>query len=152
MAPVDRYEPAGQDIVSEEIDGEVVVVNLNNGNYYSLTQSATAVWAGIREGATLEEIRARLRGRYSGEAQVIDRALADLIAALEQEQLIVRRPVGVAGVSGIAPVSEAGMEQEPFAPPVFERFTDMADLLLLDPVHETEEEKGWPHAKGNAHG
>jgi hypothetical protein len=30
---------------------------------------------------------------------------------------------------------------------VFERFTDMGDLLLLDPVHDVEDEKGWPHPK-----
>jgi hypothetical protein len=23
----------------------------------------------------------------------------------------------------------------------------MGDLLLLDPVHEVEEQKGWPHSK-----
>ena len=48
MALTDRYEPAGSDIVSEEIDGEVIIVNLRNGNYYSLTQSATVIWAGIQ--------------------------------------------------------------------------------------------------------
>ena len=40
--------------------------------------------------------------------------------------------------------------QESYQAPVFERFTDMGDLLLLDPVHEAEDEKGWPHPKGNA--
>jgi hypothetical protein len=26
----------------------------------------------------------------------------------------------------------------------FDRFTDMQDLLLLDPIHEVDEEVGWP--------
>jgi hypothetical protein len=30
-----------------------------------------------------------------------------------------------------------------FGQPVLEKFTDMADLLLLDPIHEVGE-AGWP--------
>ena len=33
--------------------------------------------------------------------------------------------------------------------PALERFTDMEDLLLLDPVHDVEE-MGWPHVNPNA--
>lgn len=67
MALTDWYEPAGPDIVSEEIDGEVIIVNLRNGNYYSLSQSAAVVWSGIQEHATLERLQHRLHRRYAGE-------------------------------------------------------------------------------------
>ena len=151
MALTGRYEPAGPDIVSEEIDGEVIIVNLRNGNYYSLSQSATVIWAGIQEHATLERLQDHLQGRYSGENGSMERDLAELIRALEAEELIIHRdasdsaaPVGAATVD-----AEAG-DKEAYRPPIFERFTDMGDLLLLDPVHEAEDEKGWPHAKANA--
>ena len=32
----------------------------------------------------------------------------------------------------------------PFEPPSLETFTDMRDLLLLDPIHEVTD-AGWPH-------
>ena len=38
-----------------------------------------------------------------------------------------------------------GVERVPYVPPVLEKFTDMQDLILLDPVHEVSE-RGWPHA------
>jgi hypothetical protein len=151
MDLTDSYEPAGQDIVSEEIDGEVIIVNLKNGHYYSLTQSAALIWAGIQEHATLEQIRDRLLVRYSGDTASIRRGLVDLIKALEVEQLITQR----AAAEGPSRVDESTRgeipagEKEPYLPPLFERFTDMGDLLLLDPVHEVEDEKGWPHAKRN---
>lgn len=152
MALQERYEPAGQDVVSEEIDGEVIIVNLNNGNYYSLTQSAAVVWTGIERGATVEQLENRLASRYSGETGVMNQALAGLIQALEAERLITRRIPSEASQPADPAPEEAlhAREKEAFQPPVFERFTDMEDLLLLDPVHETEGEKGWPHARDEA--
>ena len=76
--------------------------------------------------------------------------IAELIKALEAEELIA--PSGAEGTS-LADDPRAteppSGDKQTYQPPVFERFTDMGDLLLLDPVHEAEEEKGWPHAKRN---
>ena len=150
MALTDRYEPAGADVVSEEIDGEVIIVNLKNGNYYSLSQSATVIWAGIQERATLERLQDRLQRRYAGESGAMCRDLMALIQALEAEQLITARSASESPTAVEAPgaVADAIGEKVAYQPPQFECFTDMGDLLLLDPVHEAEEEKGWPHAKG----
>lgn len=155
MQSTEKYEPAGQDVVAEEIDGEVVIVNLKNGNYYSLTQSATLVWAGIQEHISVKQIRERLAQRYRGEADAMNRDIDELLRALELEQLIRRwsdadahADDGAAGDATVAGAASA-TEQVDYLAPVFERFTDMGDLLLLDPVHEAEEEKGWPHAKDN---
>ena len=35
-------------------------------------------------------------------------------------------------------------EKRPYVPPQIERFTDMQELLLLDPIHEVDD-TGWPH-------
>ena len=152
MALTDSYEPAGPDIVSEEIDGEVIIVNLRNGNYYSLSQSATVIWAGIQKRATLERLQSHLHSRYSGRTESMGRDLAQLIQALETEQLITVRSAAEvpSGPEALTTDAEAAGEKEAYQPPLLERFTDMGDLLLLDPVHETEDEKGWPHARGTA--
>jgi hypothetical protein len=34
-----------------------------------------------------------------------------------------------------------------FEQPVLEKFTDMEDLLLLDPIHEVNLQSGWPNQK-----
>lgn len=149
MQSTERYEPAGQDVVSEEIDGEVVIVNLKNGNYYSLSQSATLIWAGIQEHAMVMRIGERVAKQYRGDAESMNRDTEELIRALEVEQLIRRLPGSDVNVPDGAMLTggASAAEQVDYLPPIFERFTDMGDLLLLDPVHETEEEKGWPHAK-----
>jgi hypothetical protein len=35
----------------------------------------------------------------------------------------------------------------PWAAPALETFTDMQELILLDPVHEVEPGQGWPVAR-----
>ena len=49
---------------------------------------------------------------------------------------LVAAMAGMAALAPFAPWSGAGLR--------FERFTDMQDLLVLDPIHEVDEEAGWP--------
>jgi hypothetical protein len=35
-------------------------------------------------------------------------------------------------------------DRQDYSDPAFEKYDDMADLILLDPVHEIDQEKGWP--------
>jgi hypothetical protein len=36
-----------------------------------------------------------------------------------------------------------------YVPPVLERFDDVRDLLLIDPIHQVDQEYGWPKEMGN---
>lgn len=35
----------------------------------------------------------------------------------------------------------------PFVPPVLRKYTDMQEFMLVDPLHDVDEQAGWPHAK-----
>jgi hypothetical protein len=35
----------------------------------------------------------------------------------------------------------------PFQKPLLQKYTDMEALLLVDPIHEVDEEEGWPKQK-----
>jgi hypothetical protein len=39
-----------------------------------------------------------------------------------------------------------GIDKPPFEMPKLSKYTDMEDLLALDPIHEVDE-MGWPNAK-----
>ena len=39
------------------------------------------------------------------------------------------------------------MQKQHFQSPEIQKFTDMEDLLLIDPIHEVDEEAGWPNIK-----
>jgi hypothetical protein len=68
--------------------------------------------------------------------------LSAFIESLEAEQLVVPDPLDATG----APLAPAGPAL-PWEPLALETFTDMQELILLDPVHEVEPSQGWPVAR-----
>jgi hypothetical protein len=44
---MEHYEIHGPDIISEEMDDETVVINLESGCYYSLNAAATKIWEAV---------------------------------------------------------------------------------------------------------
>jgi hypothetical protein len=43
--------------------------------------------------------------------------------------------------------SLAPLDSWTFAGFTLENFTDLEDILRLDPIHEADPERGWPHAR-----
>jgi hypothetical protein len=126
----DRYEVCRPHVVAETIDGEVVAINLDSGSYYSLEGTGAAIWEAIDQGAPVSQIGAAL-------GEQVD--LRAFVAELEAEGLV--RPA----TNGLDPADRAWVPPEgPLEPPRLEKFTDLEDLLLLDPVHDIDA-RGWPH-------
>jgi hypothetical protein len=126
----------------ETIEGEVILIDLDTGTYYSLRESGADVWEAVGRGASETEIADALSRRYEGSAEEIRSTLRDLLGRLEEEGLIEEAEGGADGSFTLGE-PEAGLGS--FRAPVFEKHTDMQDLILLDPVHEVDP-RGWPHA------
>ncbi len=119
-------------------DDEVVVANFGSGIYYSLLGSAAEVWAGLMAGIAVPDIAAKLSSRAKSAGPPFNASIVALVEKLHQEGLI--RPVAAGPTAAWQPeVPQGG-----WLAPELERFTDMQDLLLLDPVHDTSE-AGWPY-------
>jgi hypothetical protein len=119
---------------------EVVAAHFVNGTYYSLLGSAAQIWDGLMAGVALETIVARMAPLSDADAADFAAAANRLVETLLAEQLI--EPAPDAQATAWQPVPGA---DGPYGLPALERFTDMEDLLQLDPVHDVEE-MGWPHA------
>ena len=137
-----KYQINEQNVSSEEIDGEVIIVNLRNGNYYSAQDIGAYIWGRITHGDSLENMQASLCQQFVDSKRTIRDELTAFLEKLESEQLIVRASdTDVAGSTRIdAPIPEQ------YAAPNLNCYSDMNDLLLLDPVHDVEDE-GWPKKK-----
>jgi hypothetical protein len=136
-------------IVSENIQGEVVIIDLNSGNYYSLTEVATEIWSWIEKKAHVSEIVDDLSARYSGDQEAIEEAILQFIAKLHEEGLIAPNQDGDGKAAERAVKKEehsSDAARSPFAIPRLEKYTDMQEFLLVDPIHEVDE-RGWPHRK-----
>lgn len=130
-----------QQVVHETLDGEVILINLENGNYYSLRDSGSVIWALLGAGHPVGEIGAALSTRFGIPAEEAEQAVAELARALHEEGLL-DTP---AAAPAAGPVVSLNGDIDAFRPPVFERYTDMQDFILLDPVHDTGP-AGWPQA------
>jgi Coenzyme PQQ synthesis protein D (PqqD) len=131
-------------VIHETIDGETIIIDLASGSYYSLQGSGPEIWNGLAEGETLPALTQRLTASY-GESQEIKAALATFLRELEAEQLIQRGEETVTEEPRTLNGGGGGAPEAPFVPPKLEKYTDMQDIILLDPVHEVDA-RGWPHA------
>ena len=124
-----RVTPNVAEVAGKVIDGEAIIMNLANGLYYSMDHVGAVVWELVAQGYSLREMAKVLADRYDVDAE---RAAADvycLVRELLDENLVV---VAQADRDHAA-VSPALGEGGPYATPVLRKYTDMADLLALDP-------------------
>ena len=129
----------------QTIDGEVVIVNVENGTYYSLRDTGAEVWALLERGVAVRDIVSELGRRYRGTDEEIAAATEALLADMQREGIVTAQ--AAAPSADGAPSEAADPASRPaFVAPVLERFTDMKDLLLLDPIHEGGD-TGWPIVK-----
>jgi hypothetical protein len=135
------YALNSPDVIAETIDGETILVNLVTGAYYSIEGSGADIWAGLMSGRDATAIAAGLVDSYDADESEIEAAVARLLDDLRGEQIVVEATPRPGGDSWTP--SRAG-ERRPFVAPTLKKFTDMQDIILLDPVHEVDQ-RGWPH-------
>ena len=134
------YRVCAPAVVSEVIDGEAIIMDLRSGNYFSADGSGALVWQAIAEGCGRGAILAWASDAFDAEA---GRMAADIDAFIAQltEHGLVEAEDAEAPTSSPAPVTRGV-----YRAPVLSIYTDMQDLLLLDPIHEVDE-AGWPTRK-----
>jgi hypothetical protein len=138
-----RFRVNTPTVTHETIDGEAVIINLDSGNYYSLVEVGSFIWSLIETGASASEVQNLVLQTYQGSATDIGRGVQELLVQLQQENLIV--PVNGAfdlTPDQVAP-SNNNHEKPSFKPPSLHKYSDMQELLLLDPIHDVDE-AGWP--------
>ena len=131
-------------VASEIIDGEAVIMNLKSGAYFSTRQVGSVVWAWIEQGIPETAMVRSLQGTFAGSAEIVEGAVEQFLSQLIEHGLVREVPLGPMPPPEPAPGDPS---VESFTPPVLEVYTDMQDLLLLDPIHDVDEDQGWPSPK-----
>jgi hypothetical protein len=139
-----QYRANDPNVISETIGEETIIVNLTSGHYFSLQEANVDVWEAVRRGETAADIAASLTRKYDVSAAAAEDAVARLLAELEQQELIVAEEESTNPAPKLTVDRPVG-ERLPFGMPPLSKFTDMQDIILLDPVHEVDQ-RGWPHA------
>jgi len=133
-----RVKPS---VVHEQFNDEIVIVNLDSGAYYSAQNVANVIWTLVGDGLSQADILGRIRAGYSGDGGEISSATAAFLDRLVEEGLVDQHDLAETGNGqpGDAPAASA----KAFSTPLLVKYTDMEMMLLLDPIHEVDQE-GWP--------
>ena len=135
-------------VVHETIDGEAILIHMETGFYYSLDGAGAEIWNALATGSPSADVATGLRMRYQAPPGAIEDAVSSLAAELCREGLLDETDAPPAGGRGpsVAPVNGAPGSRQDFKAPVLHRYTDMADFMLVDPIHEVDD-SGWPNRK-----
>lgn len=124
-----RFQPNTSQIAASIIDGETVIVDLSNGNYYSMDGIGTDVWTMIESKCSVEEMTESLSNFKNADRKQVFEDLLALIGEMLREEVIELVPApGPAD-----PARPFALTAEPYSTPVFHVYRDMRDLLALDP-------------------
>lgn len=125
-------------ITAEEFDGETVLIDVEKGVYYSLRGAACDLWRAFGEPNAPDAVVQAFATRFP-EADAA--GLQATIAQFHDNGLL-------------APSAQPAAPTVPALPsaytaPGFDAFTDLAELIAIDPVHEVDAAAGWPVRPAN---
>jgi len=125
------FQPAGPAIVFEDFDGDLVVLDLSRGRYFGFNAPGRLVWEALMAGAS--PARCAAAAPQPGTVHAF-------VGKLVEHGLIV---AGDARGADPDPAVARALATPGTAPEV-EVFDDLADLIVADPIHDTDTAQGWP--------
>jgi hypothetical protein len=136
------------EVVSEVLEGEAVIMDLRSGHYFSARDVACTIWQMVAAGRSYGAILNGIQAVFDVGDAVLLPQLDRFIEALLAHDLIRLRVDGEAPPTAANGLDAAayGSIRRPFTPPTLDVYTDMEDLLLLDPIHDVDD-IGWPTRK-----
>jgi hypothetical protein len=136
------YRLMTPEVVSDVIEGEAVIMNLKTGRYFNSEGTGSECWEALASGLAVAQIVDQLAAKYAADRTTIASAVEKFVEELVSQQLIARIDTPPPAVAAPAPDSPLA----PFHAPVLNVYSDMQDLLLLDPIHDVDT-AGWPMPK-----
>ncbi|WP_441237274.1 PqqD family protein [Bradyrhizobium sp. 930_D9_N1_4] len=124
-------------LISQQFDSEVVLANYQNGVYYNLDGGAAQIWLGLKANRTVEEIGSALAAATAGDVPSITQQVQAFVGRMLAEGLIADGTPDARAETWTPVLAGA------FTAPEFQRFDNLRELLLMDPVHDAGDE-GWP--------
>ena len=85
---LDQKVTFAETVFAQEVDGEMVLLDMESENYFGLDEVGTAIWQAMQEKATLQEVLEVLLDQYDVEAEVLERDLSDFVGKLLESGLV----------------------------------------------------------------
>lgn len=126
-------------LAADVFDAEYIIANLDTGLYYNVQGLAVSLLQALPFESPVTPIKL-LAARFPAQEEIITKELELIWKDLLEEEIIKEaNSVVAANADWVANVTI-------YTESRFNRYADMQDLLMLDPIHEVDEE-GWPVKK-----
>lgn len=140
-----KYRINEPPVAVEVIEGEAVLINFDSGSYYSSQGLGSKIIELVREPRSIADLAKALADPGVGRDEALEALVAGFIEELLTENLVA--PVGAVDDRRSERVSpNGGAGSGGYDAPVLHKYTDLADLLLLDPIHDADA-AGWPNGR-----
>jgi hypothetical protein len=74
--------------LATEVDGEIVLIGIDTGQYYGLDAVGSAIWRGLEEPCRVDDLCARLQADFDGDAETIEHETLAFLDQLAARKLI----------------------------------------------------------------
>ena len=129
--------------ISETLDGETIIIDLESGIYYSLNETGSLVWEYLKSGHSLDQIIQYFVNNYGANVASVEKAILDLLDSLEKNNLVKQSET-----SSVLAIEYKNVGKKDFMIPAIQKYEDMQEMLLADPIHDVNN-AGWPELKEN---
>lgn len=125
------------DVVHETMDGETILLHLKTGNYYSFDRFGAIVWQTLMVKGTVIDLEEKFE---LNEEQTYE--ITNFISSLLDEELIKEGTTTGEEDEELLASLISGFKR--YTTPMLRKYSDMQELLLLDPIHDVDDNAGWP--------
>ena len=146
MKAQDVYRVNSPHVIYENIDGELILVHMEKGAYYTTDEVGAALWDLIEARCTVSEMREALEAQFDAIPAEIEAGIESFLALLTAEGLVLRED---AASDRVPHRRVPAIVKRPFRVPGLQSYRDMQDMLALDPIHDVEA-AGWPVPRSDA--
>ena len=129
-------------VVDETIDGETLIIDMVTGSYFSCIGASSLAWTALTRGASIDATARAISASFEVDDATAAQDAQRFVDALRAEELLVEAGSGTAAVDAPAATGPSA----PYEALRVEKHTDLADLILLDPVHDVSA-AGWPSGR-----
>ena len=75
-------------VFAQEVDGEMVLLDMESENYFGLDEVGTSIWQAMQEKETLQEVFEVLLDQYEVEPEMLEHDLSDFVGKLLESGLV----------------------------------------------------------------
>lgn len=128
----------------ETIDGETTIIDTVNGHLLMISGLGSFLLELVRQGTSRANLIREAGERYGGDAGERVRLFLEELA--NTGVLVEAQDSEAASSDPMVSEPQAADWPIGFAPPVIERYEDIAEIIAMDPIHDVAP-LGWPNRK-----